>query len=165
VKYANKVYLDFSLHDQWKTHYTEGNYRNWFLGFSKDFMNGFLPSWLPGDTFDVELVDTEDNNKIYLVAWSGGYEEYPEQGTILDKSGNRPEIYTIFRYSYEEKFCACNRKAEAARAGAILDNDECEGNRFQIRSVTCKEFPDLILYSETLDWEKLEELLLQEKSL
>lgn len=90
MQYTNRVYLNFSPHDQWTTHYTEGNYRNWFLGFSKDFMNGFLPSWLPGeDTFNVELVDTEDNDRIYRVTWWGGYQKESEESTR--RSRERPE--------------------------------------------------------------------------
>jgi hypothetical protein len=101
------------------------------------------------------------------VTWWGGYQKEPEESDwIFDPQWEHPQIYTINKFFYEDKFCCHNRKGEAVRAGAVENrelSEDQEWERFKVRSVTCKEFPDLILYSETLGWEKLEEILLNER--
>lgn len=149
-------YLEY--HSDWLTHYVEGNYNNWFLAFKKEFMLEHLPGI---DEVTVKLIDSEDNNKVYLMGWWLDFEEADSCYGILGKNYEHPTepFWTLFQYIYQDKLCACNIKMGAQRAGAVLNNEECEGNRFQIESITFDDHPDLILYSEVFDSEQLEEIL------
>ena len=157
-------YLEYEDHKNWISgHYTESVYGSFYLVFCKEFYEKELPH--PKNTeieFDVHLLDTEDKNgTIYKSKWWISYESY-ESLDILGKDyypivdDKTKSYFMLMNYIYDSKLCACNRKCLAAKEGAMLDNDECEGNRFQIHSVV---YNGLILMSEVLTEEKLEQLL------
>ena len=78
--------------------------------------------------------------------------------TTLNKEYNLVEVWTLLAYFYGSHHCPCHRKADAKLAGAIVDDDECEGNRFLIERITPLN-SNLILVSEVYSLEELEEML------
>lgn len=172
-------YLTFSDHTQWKNHYTESCYGGYLLVFSENFMNEVLPkkTGFGIDEVIVELIDSERNNEVYLIGWWLNYEQFPKQihkwilTSNFDDSNYEDEIeyFTLMEYIYGSKLCPCNIKSSAYRAGAPIIPDSidsegnvefsCEGDRFKIRSITLPAMPELILYSETLSQDELENIL------
>lgn len=136
-------------------------YRYTCLVFSKSWIGTKLPDqWehplfgtkakagLPTDQMEhflVELLDTEDGKVYKIRTWS--HYELPSA---------RFKDTTVHTYMYREHYCSCHRKADARSAGADTD-EECEGERFVVQSITAPEhLPGLVLYSETRTAKELE---------
>jgi hypothetical protein len=101
--------------------------------------------------FLIELEDTEDGGKIYTARSWPSYHGDDSAGWGPDD----PRMTHLHIYTYQEHYCACHRKSDAEAAGAGTD-DECEGERFAVRSITAPEhLPGVVLYSETLTAEEL----------
>lgn len=79
--------------------------------------------------------------------------------SILNEDYDSIEVESLNGYFYGSHHCPCHRKSDARKAGAIIENDECEGNRFLIHSITCDKAPGLNLYSEVFTEEQLEKML------
>jgi len=150
-------------HSDLLDHYTEGDYRrSQFLVFKEDFRATLPPKTGNGiDEVTVELIDTEDGGKIYRMGWWLNYEGSPCTH-VLNKEFEEVPAFTLHQYIYGSKLCQCNKKMGAEQAGAIVPNDECEGDRFQIKSITFDCASELILYSEILDQDELEAELQKE---
>lgn len=120
----------------------------WLLQFPKEWIGTHLPlaplcrkdydlrEVFSPEAFEIELLDAKDG-KIYFVKTWAAYEE-GENG-----------LWQVHHYMFAEHYCACNRKLDASKQGAVTD-DECEGDRFKIRSITAPAtLPDVLLYTET----------------
>lgn len=143
-------------------HYVGGAaYGGHYLVFKEDFRAALPQKTGNGiDEVTVNLIDTEDGNKIYQMGWWLNYEEEANE-QVLDKNiWEQIPVFTLSQYIYGSKLCPCNIKMGAKQAGAIVEDDECEGKRFQIQSIVFDDHPDLILYSETYDMEQLESILI-----
>jgi hypothetical protein len=153
-----RTYLDFDGHSTWRRHYDQiRNAGVVHLVFTPAFAEAFLPRESSTELI-IELLDTTDGNtyrhKMYAAYDDAGY------NSILDQDWNCIDgLIGLQGYFYAEHYCPCHRKDYASDAGAIIENDECEGRRFLVRSITCEKLPDLILYSETMSEDELEALL------
>jgi hypothetical protein len=125
-------------------------YKHARLCFPKDWIGTKLPAqWKhpakhPGSDqtyyFQIDLLDTRDG-KVYKTKSWPHYEDAYAQDTHT----------TINIYMFLEHYCACHRKCDARDAGADTD-EECEGERFVVKSITCPtRTGGLVLYSETDD--------------
>ncbi len=94
--------------------------------------------------FEVTLLDTRDG-KEYLSREYACYED----PAVFDNS-----LAAVQEYMYADHFCACHRKIAAANAGADTD-EECEGERFLVKSIRGLNTPNLVLYSETMSLDEL----------
>jgi hypothetical protein len=95
--------------------------------------------------FVIELLDTTDG-KVYLDSNWPCYEQVYKDSVLT----------TIHIYLFLEHYCSCHRKCAAKDAGADTD-EECEGERFKVKSITCPTHTgNLVLYSET---QKADELM------
>ena len=133
------------------------------LVFPKEWIGTKLPApWQhplfgkpPGtdqtEHFEIELLDTQDG-KVYKAKHNAFYEEqFPEDTET-----------TVQIYMFVHHYCPCHRKIDALAAGADTD-EECEGERFVVQSVTAPaHMPGLVLYSETLDAKTLTERCLKD---
>jgi hypothetical protein len=154
------LYLKEAEHRKWLSHYV----RKAFGGYSLVFTTAWKEEFLPGngthstdnDSFNVNLLDTHDG-KIYKTKLYVAYEH--EKESILNEEYDPVEAESLMGYFYGSHHCPCHRKADAKRAGAIVEDNECEGNRFLIHSITHDKVPDVILYSEVFDEDGLEEML------
>lgn len=100
--------------------------------------------------FAIELLDTQDGTVYGARAWP----HYEDPMSFDDESEA-----TVHIHMFLEHYCACHRKIDAAAAGADTD-EECEGERFVVKSITAPEWmPGLVLYSETMTAEELEATL------
>jgi hypothetical protein len=138
-------------------HYTDGVYGGLYLGFSKEWMYLELPPASTSEGFRCSLLDT-DNGDVYTTL---EYVAYDDEVCYLDSDYNNTYLYCLNNYVYGCHFCACNRKGIAKTQGAKTD-DECDGDRFLIQSITPLN-SELILLSETYTIEELEKRLLNEK--
>jgi hypothetical protein len=139
------------------SHYIQKSFGGNALVFTEEWRKKFLP--VEGaksgmcDGFNVLLKDKTDGatykTKLY-VAYDDSCNE-----SIFDEDYNTIEItlQSVMGYFYGSHYCPCHRKQDAKGAGAIVENDECEGDRFLIESITCPDLPNLILYSETISEE------------
>lgn len=142
-------YLLEQKHKNLLYHYIEGSYNNWYLVFTKDWMEKYLPK----DNLDIILLDTTTDIE-YKFKIHASYED--NNSIFLDKNYNEIDnIYHINQYYYEDHYCSCHRKIDALINGANTD-EECEGDRFLIKSILYK---NIILYSEIFTLEELEEKL------
>ena len=85
-------------------------------------------------SFIIELLDQEDDNRIYII------KDWPSYEYIFD---NEASVNT---YMFCHNYCSCRRKTDASILGANTD-DRCEGERFIIRSILVNGF-EYNLYSE-----------------
>jgi hypothetical protein len=145
-------YID--THKHLLQHYIGKEYGGLALVFTEQFMNDNLPTNSTSAGLNICLLDNTDN-KIYKSKIYVAYED----ATTLDNEYNSIEVKSLMGYFYGSYHCACHRKHDAQKVGAIVENDECEGKRFLIYSITCDKLPDLNLYSEVLTEDELENLL------
>lgn len=144
------AYLSFPGHAGWLRRYAEISAEPDCFGllFTPEFRSARLPADGTSD-FDVELLDSTDG-AIYRRKMSVACEGDASR-VVADADGNVREVMSLHGYFYAEHYCPCNRKLDAQRSGAVVEDDECEGDRFRIRSITCPGLPGLVLYSETMD--------------
>lgn len=159
----NGAYLNHPGHAGWRSHYSAGhNGPGLLLGFTQEWRDEFLPRGVgSGPGYDnkallVKLLDTQDG-KVYDTWLPAAYNDAAEI-MMLDADWNPVPAWTLLSYFYFHHHCPCHRKCDAKDLGADTD-EECEGDRFLIQSITCENFPKLVLYSETIGEEELEELL------
>lgn len=156
-------YFSYPKHKEWQNHYIEGRFRNdngqysSFLAFSKEWMEENLPKNTYGNNFVCNLLDTE-TGITYKTEIHCAYGE--DEGTVFDKDYNTVNHWSLMSYVYEEHHCACHRHTDAVISGLNESDEdfECEGDRFLIQSIMLKD-SDLILFSETITVENLEEKL------
>lgn len=124
-----------------------------WLAFPRRWIGSTLPdNWGPGgdgEHFRVELLDSSDG-KIYIASMWPHYEpdDHAEYWSKDGFSFDEP-FASVQLYMYRHHFCACHRKEAARKHGAVIDNEECEGERFVVRSITAPAFMlGAILYSE-----------------
>lgn len=153
-------YFDDQLHSKIREHYVEGTFRGTYcLAFSKEWKEKNLPPDSTMDGLVCELLDSQTNivytMPIYVAYEEVHYDLYDDEYQPLKDS-----FYSLMLYWYREHHCPCHRHSDAVVAGLneSTDNFECEGNRFKIVSIKPKD-SDIILYSETLDLNELEERL------
>lgn len=151
-------------HKNWLSHYTEGRFNHagkssQFLVFTKEFRDKLLPPGVSQHNHLIcNLLDT-DSGIVYTMPM---YAAFEENGYILDSEYQSVDGFSLMSYFYEEHHCPCHRHTDAVSSG-LRENDgtddfECEGQRFLIQSITPKD-SKLILYSETMSEEELEEIL------
>ncbi len=147
---------EYLVKHQWLDHYLEGHYNNYFLAFSTEFKNEYLPASGTNDLI-CELLDTK-TNITYKFRY---YVSYEDDIFAINKEYQSIQCETLKPYTYEEHYCACNRWQDAIKAGLTeeFDNRPCEGDRFHIKSIQCEKLLGLILYSETYSHEELETML------
>jgi hypothetical protein len=160
---GQQIYLQSDIHDKLLEHYAVVAYNGVALMFEKRWAKDKLPVGIGDvdyrrDALRVVLLDTEDN-KEYITAMSASWQH--DDQYLMDRDYNELPIESthLQAYFYGSHHCPCHRKDDARRAGAAVKDDECEGNRFRIKEITCAELPGLILYSETIPVHELEESL------
>lgn len=160
---GQQIYLQSDIHDKLLEHYIVVGYDGVALLFEKRWSKDKLPVGIgDGDyrrnALRVVLLDTEDN-KEYVTVMPASWQDYVCD--LMDKDYNSLTVEGthLQAYFYGSHHCPCHRKQDAEKAGAHINDDRCEGRRFLIKEITCKELPGLILYSETFKTHELEELL------
>lgn len=149
-----KNYFDYPEHLSWQSHYCDhGNCR--MLCYAKGFKDNSLPKQGSYD-FSVTLLDTDTGNRHSIEI----YAAYGDLGEswVYGEDFNTVDTYSLQLYFYDSHYCPCHRKNDAKRCGANTD-EECEGNRFLIEKIGPKDQSNLILYSEIMTLEELEENL------
>ena len=145
----------FPAHADLVEHYVMNGCGAHALVFTKEWMDAHLPKQRSHGGLDVTLLDQNDG-KTYKTKIYAAYEDKPT--TAYNDTYDREfEVYQLMGYFYGMHHCPCHRKQDAAAAGAVTDT-ECEGRRFDILKITPPD-SDLILYSETMRAEELEDLL------
>lgn len=129
-------------------YYTDASEGGWYLGFEKSWQEEFLPKSSSHDLI-VTLLDQSDG-KTYSNPIHTAYDDCL---TYCRKDSEYLELNHLMPYVYGSHYCSCHRKTDARNAGAIVKNEDCEGNRFLIQSIM---YQDLILCSETMSIEELE---------
>ncbi|RTK93413.1 MAG: hypothetical protein EKK64_10245 [Neisseriaceae bacterium] len=148
----------------WIDHYLEINFKNnHYLTFTKDFMDKNLPKeWeykgTDNEELQVELVLRKNPSVVFLDTMHVFYE---------DRGYQLKDSYILKPYMYSEHYCSCNRLLGAERGGYIAKEEHYEEERgycgeiiFDIKKIYCKNIPNLILYSETMSLDELENSLM-----
>jgi hypothetical protein len=146
-------YLSFPGHAGWSRRYAEISSEEAAVGllFTQEFKSVYLPGDGTND-FEMELFDSTDGS-VYRRNVYVAYED--DVTVIVDGDGNCRDVMSLHGYFYAEHYCPCNRKLDAQRLGAVVLDEECEGDRFRIRSITHPGLPGLVLYSETVREDEL----------
>jgi hypothetical protein len=162
-------YFDDPVHAAWQAHYFEGQYGAWHLAVNPAWglANLHVESKRGSDDYyrlRVEYRDATDGalyERHIYTAWEDvndvWFPGFDEDWNPLNAGR---VVRALMAYWYGQHHCPCHRKQDAREAGAVTD-DECEGDRFQIRRIWDPAHPNLILYSETMDAAELEQLLAQ----
>ncbi len=152
-------YWNDEKHGELIENYDENNYGAMCLGFTKEWMDANLPA---GNAYGVRplnifLRDRTDG-KIYQ---SKIYAAYAEDAHLMDKGYTKHhDMWALMSYFYGSHHCPCHRKHDARAEGAVVEEDlECEGDRFQIHKITCDKYPNLVLLSETMTFDELQNAL------
>ncbi len=149
------------VHRTLRTPYTEASYGGFLLVYTPEWCRANLPQQVHGSqpqtTLQCTLLDTTDGKEyvmpLYLAYEHGGAQSFYAQGFDWNEVVG---LTGLMSYWYGSHHCPCHRKHEAQRAGAVVEDSECEGKRFLIKQLVCEWWPELILYSETLGEEELE---------
>jgi hypothetical protein len=164
-----KSYFSDAYQAEWQKHYFHDS-RGFLLSFTREWKKANLPIGIgdvAGYDYDskalkVDLLDTDDpTGKVYTTYMPAAYGD-PTAAWALDENWqcvDSERITSLQDYFYSQHHCPCHRKSDAKAAGAVVPDSECEGSRFKIKSITCRDMPDVILYSETMTEEELENLL------
>lgn len=149
-------YCDYPEHKEFRYHYFQGQFGGFLLAFTKEWQDKYLPadSRHKERPFLLVLKDMEDN-KLYDTWMSVAYEPRNIE-TVQKEDYSFASCRSILSYFYGSHHCPCHRKQDAKNAGAIVLDEECEGNRFLIDKIECE---NLILFSETRTQEELEKEL------
>lgn len=148
----NKLHRSYLKSHNLYQHYTQGTYGGLYLGFKEDWKNKNLPKELE-EKFDIVQLDTLTGQTFK----SNIFVAHNDNGYFLDNNYYRIELSTLNQYVYGSHHCACHRKQDARESGIEVD-EECEGRRFLIQSITVPN-SSLILCSETYSEEQLLALL------
>lgn len=156
---AAASYWSDPAHVTWREHYFLGRSGGHILGFTEAWKLANLPA---NSSYDltITLFDRQDE-KTYSMPIYTAYEN-DIRTELMDDDWHEVAPHSLQSYFYSLHHCPCHRKQAAAKAGAITD-EECEGDRFVVQSIVAPSLPDLILYSETLTLEELEERLIAGK--
>lgn len=157
-------YFDDPDHQTWQFHYYSGCYGGQILAFTKAWADKHLPPTSTSNGLKAELLDTTDG-KIYTMPIYTAFENKDMRRHVMDDDWKDVVAESLQDYFYGQHHCPCHRKQDAAKAGAVVELDPkdglypCEGRRFVIKSITAPGVPHVILYSETMDEDALEEAL------
>ncbi len=156
-------YLDHPAHAAWRWRYYETRTGSFHLAVDPAWWEANLKAESPHGRLRVEYRDSQDG-KLYEASIYAAWDDVSDCWFgAFDKDWNHlsldQKVKGLQAYFYNDHHCPCHRKQDAAAAGAVTD-DECEGTRFLINRIWAPEFPDLILYSETMTDEELESKLL-----
>lgn len=154
-----RQYFSDINHRSWLNHYVAADYGGISLAFTKQWRNRWLVADSTSNGLNVFLYDRTDG-KVYKTKLYASYEK-DEQPIVMTRNYEAAAAITLMGYFYGSHHCPCHRKADAKTAGAVVEDDECEGDRFTIYAITCDTIPDLILHSEILTEDLLEERLCQ----
>jgi hypothetical protein len=172
-------YFSEPWHGTWQTHYFHGRNGGVLLAFSRVWKDANLPKGIGEKGFvhgtDQLLVVLRDNEqggklldtKMSIAYDNGGAVQHLESWmSVLDEDWNpiAEGILSLQSYFYACHHCPCHRKQDAREQCGVETDDVCEGNRFAIERIAPLDQRDLILYSETVTVEELEELLKQHRS-
>ncbi len=150
-------YLEHAEHQTWRNHYFQQR-QCFYLAFDPHWGIENLPKDGTARGLDCTLLDTEDNKEYHCKIYTA-YEHDVNQYNVHDQDwAPRPSL-SLMDYWYKDHHCPCHRKQDAKTAGAVVDNDECVGERFLLKSVRDPK-TGLILLSEVYTEEQLEEMLL-----
>lgn len=152
----------------WFNHYGS-NYDAQILGFTEFFKQAFLPPGIgePGYEYGAKmltctLLDTRDG-KLYDTQITPSYNHQPNHDLFIQDAqfDEVKDVRSLQAYFYGSHHCPCHRKQDAQEAGAVVEDEECEGKRFLIDKIWYPPLGELILWSETRTEEELEERLLK----
>lgn len=154
-------YFDYLEHSKWQRHYFGSQYRGYFLALSPKFIND-----IPTKRLCVDL-SLKRNGVIYTDEMDAVYENIQ-----MLNVGELEPCVCLGNYYYGSHYCPCHRVSAAKDAGYIpvaedyetgIERDLCGSIQFEIRKIYFANTPELILYSETMTFEELENRLMLQK--
>lgn len=153
-------YLEHPQHAAWREHYFADAHGSWHLAIDPAWWAAHMPK-SGSNLLRVEYLDRTDNKR-YEAAMYAAWDDFNEvwfPGFDEDWNHlNATGVKALKEYFYNDHHCPCHRKQDARAAGADTD-EECEGDRFPILRIWWPGLPNLILYSEVLTSEELEQHL------
>lgn len=162
--YFHRSYFSEPLHNRLQQHYVQSCHGGGILVFTEAFKEEVLRDNDYGNNhIQITLLDTTDQKR-YTMALYLAYQNKGMEFEVMDDDWQPHRLLGLSDYFYCQHHCPCHRKTDAKRAGADTD-EECEGNRFLIEKIVFPEWPELILFSETMDETDLEASLEEHRKL
>jgi len=167
------TYFDYPDQADWLNHYVDGTFGCQYLVFTKQFLDENLPPHSTStNSLQIELVLRRDHSVVYLDDICSVYEL--QKAVVCDGDYNYLDAWTLQNYFYSEHYCPCHRVSGAKRYGYVPQEQDyvpncpkklCGEIQFDVKKIYYKQRPEIILYSETLGFEELENLLEDTKRL
>lgn len=149
----DKIIYSYLEHHKLRSFYTEGSYHNWFLGFDLEWWEKTLSNM---DYLNIELIDIRSKHT-YNIKYTWIHIDDNLDNLFLDYEYNEHWLATLNQYVYEDHFCDCHRKTEISDIDSSFNDDACD-NDIDIIKITPSD-SELILYSETINEDELNNLL------